>query len=167
MGFGPTPWAVSAKYPAQIIDKYGEKVCRVEWFGDDAETHENAQYVVDLVNGAEHFRATLAERDAEIARLRAEREWRPIEAADRTSSKPVDIWLVPPGKTVSEGHRVPNCRPALQNAWVDDRSIGGQFVTGRYFYDDDGDRCLDPDDISEQATRATHWGPIPAPPEAA
>ena len=45
------------------------------------------QQMNTLYNEITHLRATLAERDAENAALKAEREWRPIESA------PFDTWV--------------------------------------------------------------------------
>lgn len=108
-------------------------------------------------------RANVLDRFA--AALRHLSEWQPIETAPR-DGREIDIWVVPPSRHEPGDYpiyagacsqRIPNVRPCYTHAWQDDH---GRAVTGRRFYDD-GDQCIDPDDISELASRATHWRPLP------
>ena len=80
---GPTPWSASLTIPGAIIDAHGEPVCCVEWYGSNTEATVNAVELAEIVNydaansiGPLHdeitrLRATLAERDAEIAHAMA------------------------------------------------------------------------------------------------
>lgn len=97
--------------------------------------------------------------------------WQPIETAPRDGQE-VDIWIVPPSRREPGDYpiyagacaqRIPDARPCWFHAWQD---ATGRTVTGRRFYDD-GKQCLDPDDTSDRATRATHWRYAPAPPTGA
>ena len=104
--------------------------------------------------------------------------WRTdMENAPRDGTQ-VDIWIVPPSKLEKNGpfknsyateefpsgYRIPNAIGANcgANAWVDGES---NYATGRWYYDDKGDECLDPDDTSDFAFRAAAWRLPPSPPE--
>jgi len=100
----------------------------------------------------------------ELADLREAQKWLPIETADRLSTTTVDIWVVPSGKPISGGYRIPNCLPCYEKAWKSSEGIGGRIITGSRSYDEAGNLVLSPDDVSENAVRATHWMPIPPAP---
>lgn len=94
--------------------------------------------------------------------------WQPIHTAPR-DGRELDIWVIPPTRREPGDYpiyagacsqRIPDARPCYASAWQD---AHGRTVTGRRFYDD-GDQCLDPDDTSDRAARATHWRYPPDPP---
>jgi len=102
-------------------------------------------------------------------------EWQPIETASRDADTCVDLWIMPPtevskhgpfcnsyaAENSPEGRRRPDCCPARNGvAWV---GPDGKYVTGRYYYDDEGDGRIDLDDDGPASFRASHWMP-PSPP---
>ena len=86
--------------------------------------------------------------------------WQPIAEAPTERGATVDLWVRSP-LPVGRGYRIADCYPDGQGSWLHD----GQWVTGRRFYDDDGDRCFDPYDTGPDATVATHCRPLPAGPD--
>lgn len=92
-------------------------------------------------------------------------KWRPIESVPKLERHLVDLWVDGPvGRTKkSYGRRVTDCQYDKQyDSWIDP---DGDWVTGRYFYDEGGERCFDPADKSDGAAVATHWMPRPIPPK--
>ena len=97
---------------------------------------------------------------AEVRRLRA-LNWQPIETADRTSREPVDIWVVPPNDSDDRPRILRNASPYLDQGWTNLQDP----TTGRRYRDNRGFWCIDPNDTSPAAYRATHWRPIVGPGE--
>ena len=92
-----------------------------------------------------------------------QREWLNIETAPRDGTE-IDLWIEGQvGRTGdSMGRRATNCHYSpVNDTWIDS---SGEWVTGLYFYDDEGERCFDPTNKSAKAARATHWMPCPEPP---
>ena len=121
----------------------------------------------------------VGERDANNAKqlaarfreLLAQQEWQPIEKLTRgiRGGPRFDAWVVPP--EIREG---PYCNKVAQPHRITDAGFSpsghildrnGQFIEGKWFYDEEGDRCVDPDDKSDRAFRVTHFRSIPAPPK--
>lgn len=98
------------------------------------------QQMNTLYNEASHLRATLAERDAEIAALKAEREWRPIESAPRDGTR-VLVYAPPPDPAKWHGS-----------------TLGSLICTVEYHAD--GGWCVC------EIREATRWQPLPPAPEA-
>ena len=94
-------------------------------------------------------------------------EWRPIN--EWRGQTPVDLWIIPPSRQPAglewkakyqQRRRVTDCTPDARNkAWMQ----SGNWVTGRQFYDAEGDLAFDPSDTSEEAFRATHWMQVDPP----
>ena len=87
-----------------------------------------------------HLLATLAERDAEIAALKAERAWRPIESAPRDGTR-VLVYAPPPDPAKWHGS-----------------TLGSLICTVEYHAD--GGWCVC------EIREATRWQPLPPAPEA-
>jgi hypothetical protein len=92
------------------------------------------------------------------------REWQPIETAPKVRGYGtlIDIWIV--DRRSGRGYRVPDAHYAPcdgREAWADN---DGKWVTGKRYYDDEGDDCLDPAGTDEQSRVATHWMSLPDPP---
>jgi hypothetical protein len=81
--------------------------------------------------------------------------WQPIETAPE--GQDIDLWLV--DRKIGKGFRMADCH-GRAGRWMK----GSRWVTGKTFFDDEGERCFDPDARDEESTVATHWMPIPAPP---
>lgn len=123
----------------------------------------------DSRNCASRGRYFLTRKEAIAAWNRvASQRWRPIATAPKDGT-PLDLWIVPPSEAGSRdfpifvgahAHRIPDATPCYRIGW----QSCGRTITGRRFYDDDGGECLDPDDTSARATRATNWRPLPDPP---
>lgn len=132
----------------------------------DGDRHWIECYYVTTCGARGPSRETREQAIADWNRVAGQR-WRPIEDAPRDGTE-IDIWVIPPSVRGSgdipimmgaHAHRIERALPCYRQAWQQ----FGRTVTGRRFYDD-GDECLDPDDTSERATRATHWRPLPDPP---
>ena len=142
------------------------------WCGTDADTFQvgKSQCVLcgfDECQASGPFCHSEAAAIAAWNRVAGQR-WRPIETAPRDGT-PLDLWIVPPSEAGpgdfpvyigASSHRITDATPCYQTAWQSD----GRTITGRRFYDD-GHECLDPNDTSGRAIRATHWRPPPDPPE--
>ena len=99
-----------------------------------AQSHKSAMRVIA------RLRATLAERDAENAALKAEREWRPIESAPRDGTR-VLVYAPPPDPAKWHGS-----------------TLGSLICTVEYHAD--GGWCVC------EIRKATRWQPLPPAPEA-
>lgn len=119
----------------------------------------------------------LARKLGNTAKAGLESRWRtdlenaPIDCR----STAVDLWIVPPtedlgnspfkngfaARTQPEGYRVPNCFSYNGRSWI---GPSGKYVSGRYYYDREGNECFDPEDTTARAFRVTHWC-LPSPPE--
>lgn len=93
-------------------------------------------------------------------------DWRPISTAPTTAGSIVDLWVVPGKRLWAPGrgkpYRIANARLNGNNRyWLND----GEYVEGLRYRDDLGHECFDPHDRGPDATIATHWMPVPEPPE--
>ena len=97
---------------------------------------EKHHYVLFSVAEVKKLAADLAERDAEIAALRAAREWRPIESAPRDGTR-VLLWIAVSGTA-----------PWAETAEFD----------GDEWWRNDGDEICG-------ENSPTHWQPVPPAPK--
>ena len=92
-------------------------------------------------------------------------EWQPIETAPKSRDVLIDLWIVAPKSPWNiraYSARKTDCYwGGGEFAWLD-RS--GKAVTGRRYYDYEGDDCFAPLDTGTGAIVATHWMYPPAPP---
>lgn len=86
-------------------------------------------------------------------------EWKPIETVPKDGNS-VDLWIHRLPKTIKDGWRVADAN-FTGKYWTKN----GKYLTGRHFYDDEGDECYDPDLADEGSTIISHWMPLPEPPE--
>ena len=96
--------------------------------------------------------------------------WYPIHTAPTDPNREVDLWIIPPSDVpdctpyrnkIGKAHRATNCARSMGGSSWTDRDW--KFVTGKWFFKDD-EEWLDPDDVSPQAWRATHWSEPTEPP---
>jgi len=97
--------------------------------------------------------------------------WQPVETAP--IGETVDVWVRFPTKRdlcaaryvpAGQGCRYTDVTQSAAGHWRSDKSV--DTFTGRFFYDDQGNYCVEYRDCSEFAFVVTHWRPVPLPPEA-
>lgn len=92
--------------------------------------------------------------------------WQDIKTCGSLPHEKVDLWIVPAknkwGERVKPFRAANAYRSGNGKHWL---SSEGGYLEGRTFLDEDFDECFDIDDRGPDATRVTHWQPLPAPPK--
>lgn len=115
---------------------------------------------------ARHMSLKRARTVVEMVNKPCPKYWQPIRSAPRSMEMKLmptfDIWVV--DNKTGKGYRIPDaswCPHDGEDAWA---GPDGKWVSGKRFYDEEGDECYDPACTDNESMVATHWMPRPEAP---